>query len=274
MKISLCMIVRNEEKTIGRCLECVQDICDEIIIVDTGSTDQTKKIATQYTQNIYDFNWIDDFSKARNFAFSKASQDYIMWLDADDIIDDENIEKIKVLKRSLKEDIDVVMMQYQMGKESDYVFSRERLVKRKNNYQWVGAVHEYIEITGKIMYSDIKIIHQKEKVTNSHRNIRIYEKMIKEGKTLNTRELFYYARELMEHHQYDKAIVYFEKFLIQKDGWKENKIEACLDLSYCYREMNNSHKALQILLYSFLFDNPRSEIMCQIGFDFYVIRAI
>lgn len=92
--------------------------------------------------------------------------------------------------------------------------------------------------------------------------------MIKEGKTLNTRELFYYARELMEHHQYDKAIVYFEKFLIQKDGWKENKIEACLDLSYCYREMNNSHKALQILLYSFLFDNPRSEIMCQIGLIF------
>ena len=70
--VSLCMIVRNEEDVLGRCLESVKDIVDEIIIVDTGSTDRTKEIAGRFTNTVYDFPWIDDFSAARNFSFSKA----------------------------------------------------------------------------------------------------------------------------------------------------------------------------------------------------------
>ncbi|MDE5995713.1 MAG: glycosyltransferase family 2 protein, partial [Eubacterium sp.] len=88
--ISLCMIVKNEEKVLARCLESIKNAVDEIIIADTGSTDNTKEIAKKYTDKIYDFEWVDDFSKARNFSFSKASKDYIMWLDADDIISKEN----------------------------------------------------------------------------------------------------------------------------------------------------------------------------------------
>lgn len=84
--ISLCMIVRNEEDVLGRCLASAADLMDEIIIVDTGSTDHTKEIAAEYTEKIYDFPWIDDFSAARNTAFSKANCDYCMWLDADDIL--------------------------------------------------------------------------------------------------------------------------------------------------------------------------------------------
>ncbi len=91
--ISLCMIVKNEEKVLARCLESVKDIVDEIIIVDTGSTDKTKEIAYRYTQNVYDFEWIHDFSAARNYSFSKATKDYQMWLDADDIITEENRKK-------------------------------------------------------------------------------------------------------------------------------------------------------------------------------------
>ena len=70
--ISLCMIVKNEERILARCLDSVKDLVDEIIIVDTGSADATKRIAAEYTDKIYDFTWIDDFSAARNFAFSKA----------------------------------------------------------------------------------------------------------------------------------------------------------------------------------------------------------
>ena len=73
--VSLCMIVRNEEDVLGRCLESVKDIVDEIIIVDTGSTDRTKEIAGRFTNTVYDFPWIDDFSAARNFSFSKATID-------------------------------------------------------------------------------------------------------------------------------------------------------------------------------------------------------
>ncbi|PES02484.1 glycosyl transferase, partial [Bacillus anthracis] len=84
--ISLCMIVKNEEATLKRCLTAISDVVDEIIIIDTGSTDQTKKIASKFTDKVIDFVWIDDFSTARNFAFSQATKEYILWLDADDLV--------------------------------------------------------------------------------------------------------------------------------------------------------------------------------------------
>ena len=89
VSISLCMIVRNEEKVLGRCLACVQGFADEIIIVDTGSTDRTKEIAFSFTDKVYDFKWKDDYAAARNFAFSKGPGDYLFWLDADDVVRQE-----------------------------------------------------------------------------------------------------------------------------------------------------------------------------------------
>ena len=75
IQISLCMIVKNEEKILKRCLDSIVDLMDEIIIVDTGSLDRTKEIAKKYTNNVYDYQWKDDFADARNFSFSKATKD-------------------------------------------------------------------------------------------------------------------------------------------------------------------------------------------------------
>ena len=80
--ISLCMIVKNEADVLRRCLVSIADLMDEIIIVDTGSTDRTKEIASEFTDRIYDYVWQDDFAAARNFAFSKASMEYIYSADA------------------------------------------------------------------------------------------------------------------------------------------------------------------------------------------------
>ena len=88
IQISLCMIVKDEEKVLERCLASVADLMDEIVVVDTGSTDKTKEIAKKYTDKIYDFKWVDDFSAARNFAFSHASKDYVLSMDADEVLED------------------------------------------------------------------------------------------------------------------------------------------------------------------------------------------
>ena len=93
--ISVCMIVKNEEAVLARCLTSLQEIADEIIIVDTGSTDNTKEIAKSYTKHIYDFAWVDDFAVARNFAFSKATKEYIYSADADEVL--EEIDRKKFL---------------------------------------------------------------------------------------------------------------------------------------------------------------------------------
>ena len=103
--ISLCMIVRNEEAVLGRCLDSVADLVDEIILVDTGSTDNTKAVAAEYAAKIYDFPWCDDFSAARNYAVSQAVGDYWLWLDADDVIEGENHEKLRKILEAPEADM-------------------------------------------------------------------------------------------------------------------------------------------------------------------------
>ena len=94
MKFSLCMIVKNEEAVLNRCLESMASAMDEIIIVDTGSTDATKKIAAAYTDQIYDFAWTGNFAEARNYAASKATGDYIYTADADEYLEPEELQKL------------------------------------------------------------------------------------------------------------------------------------------------------------------------------------
>ena len=108
--ISLCMIVKNEEDTLARCLDSVRGVVDEIVIVDTGSTDRTKEVAGTYTDKIFDFVWIDDFSAARNYSYSQATMDYILWLDADDVLLPEDRVKFLNLKETLNPSVDAVMI--------------------------------------------------------------------------------------------------------------------------------------------------------------------
>ena len=109
------MIVKNEETSLARCLDSVQGIADEIVIVDTGSTDLTRQIAAEYTDCIFDFEWVDDFAAARNFAFDQASCEYILWLDADDVFEPEDRAKLIALKQSLDPEIDSVTMDYNLS---------------------------------------------------------------------------------------------------------------------------------------------------------------
>ena len=134
INLSLCMIVKDEENVIRRCLDSVINIVDEIIIVDTGSTDTTKEIVKEYTSKIYDFKWIDDFSEARNFSFSKASKEYILWMDADEYFDKENQEKLIKLKSNLSNNIDAVTFETNMLGCNNTCFTfigrRNRIVKK------------------------------------------------------------------------------------------------------------------------------------------------
>lgn len=267
--ISLCMIVRDESLTLSRCLECVKDAVDEIIIVDTGSTDDTKQIALRYTDKVYDFLWLDDFSAARNFAFSKGKSDFLMWLDADDIITKPNLDKLKKLKKELSSDTAAVYMYYDAAfgadGESTYSFYRERLVNRTANPLWQDAVHETILIEGKKLYSDIRVEHRKLKSPSSGRNLRIMESEIAKGKTLSPRMHFYYARELMYNGRTQEAIAAFEEYLRQGKGWVENEISASRDLSLCYENAGNDKEALKSALRGLSYASPRAELLCRIG---------
>ena len=270
MTLSVCLIVKDEEAVLARCLNCVRPFADEIVIVDTGSADATAEIARQFTDKVYFYDWCDDFAAARNFSFSKAEKDLVMWLDADDVITSENAEKILRIKDEMK-DYDMAFLPYAAafdGEEPTLVYFRERIFRRSLGVKWRGAVHEAIEPFGRILYSDACIYHKKLKSGNSCRNLRIYQKLISGGNTLSSRDKFYYGRELMFNKMYCESVAVLENF-ISGEGWAENKAEACLDLYYVYSALGNKSKAEGALVRSFTFAPPKSQVCCILGEIFF-----
>ena len=271
MEISLCMIVKNEENVIDRCLNSVKNVVDEIIIVDTGSTDNTVAKAENLGAIVYKFKWIDDFAEARNYSFSKATKDYILWLDADDILEDDDVKKLEELKVNLDQSVDSVMMNYvlQVDKYGNSIYSlkRNRLVKRIRNFRWIGYVHEYLEVYGNIIQSDINIVHKKDKEYTS-RNLEIYEKKISSGIELSIRDILYYGNELYDNGRYDDAIEQYVKFIKTKQGWVEDVKTACYKLADCYMYKNDKENELKYILKSFEYDVPRADFCCRLAYKF------
>lgn len=272
ISISLCMIVKDEEGVLERCLTSVKDLVDEIIIVDTGSSDKTKEIASKFTDLIYDFKWVNDFSKARNYSFSKATKDYQMWLDADDILLEKDRNKFKKLKSELSLETDVVTMKYNTHFDENnipiFTSTRGRLFKREKGYTWNDPIHEYIELRGNVFKAnDIFVTHKKE-AHYTDRNIKIYENQVKEGRELSPRSTYYFARELKDHKRYIEAAYYFNKFLNDGLGWVEDNIGSCYSLGLCYNAIGEKEKALQSFLKSFNYHAPRAEVCCEIGYHY------
>lgn len=269
--ISLCMIVKNEEDTLERCLMSVGNIADEVIIVDTGSTDRTVEIAERYTPHVFHFEWTDDFSEARNFSFSQATKEYIFWLDADDILLPDDLLKMQQMKQSFDHTLDAVSMDYHIAFDSNgNVISssrRFRLVKRSKHYQWRGAVHEMLVVSGKAFDSDIVVTHKKEHPITD-RNLNIYENLLNEGKPFTQQDLFHYARELHHRKRYEEAAVNFLKFLNDPSNTPETRIYALQQLADCYHMLGDTEKELASTFQSFRYDIPRPESCCRLGYFF------
>ncbi|KZZ83627.1 glycosyltransferase [Bacillus sp. SJS] len=272
--ISLCMIVKDEEENLANCLQSIKGIPDEIIIADTGSKDQTKAIASEWTSKILDFKWSDNFSTARNYVFDQAEMDYILWLDADDFLTSENAQKLLALKETLDSAIDAVTMPYHiLLDENNNVLStvkRIRLVKR-GKFRWHGYVHEDLAAAEsyQLYESDIVVTHNKqEKRMDSDRNLRIYEKQRKKGIQLTPHDLFHYARELHKHKMYEKAVSAYKRFLAIDGIPLENRIYVSGKLASCYYHLGKQDKELEITLKTLEWDTPRPESCCRLGEHF------
>ena len=273
MTLSLCMIVKNEEKVIRRCLESVKEVCDEMIVVDTGSQDNTREIAAACGAKVFSFPWTYDFAAARNYSFSLASSDYLLWLDADDVILPKEQKKLRCLKAGLTDQVDVVMARYATAFDEEdrpvFFYYRERIVKNDGRFFWQGRVHEAIVPEGNVFYADLCICHKKTKPSDADRNLRIYEDMLKSRETLGPREQFYYGRELYYHGKWQEASRAFETFLTQEEGFLENRIDACRLLTSCRRNLGDMKGAYEALFSSFCYDTPRAETCCDLGAMFF-----
>ena len=261
MKLSLCMIVRDEEKVLARCLDSVKDAVDEIVIVDTGSSDNTAALAKRYTRAVFPLAWTDDFSAARNFSFEKATGDYLMWLDADDAIAPEMLPRLRALKARIEaENADMAVCKYVNG---GCVYCRERIVKRAGGFRWEGRVHECITPRGKVLQDDFAVTHLGSDKQRGARNLHIYQKWRAE-EPLGPRDLFYYGRELFYNRLYTEAEAVLSEMLAG-DGWYVNKIEACKVLAACREQNGKRDGALAVLFSSFSYGMPRGGVCHEIG---------
>ncbi|WP_239483989.1 glycosyltransferase family 2 protein [Paenibacillus rhizolycopersici] len=264
------MIVKNEEARLPVCLTSVADLVDEIVIVDTGSSDRTQEVAADYGAKIFEFAWQDDFAAARNYAFSLASCDYILWLDADDVITEPNRIKFLQLKQELPSDIDAVLMKYvlrEQEKTGEPLAStrRNRLVKRSRNYRWIGIVHEYLDVTeGKQMLTDISVTHRGVE-SHSGRNLQIIEHYLASGGMLEGRLRFHLACELADAGRYEEAVPHFAEFLLDPKANRDDLVLACARLSDCHGHLGHEREKLEMLLQTFQFEIPQPEICCAIG---------
>lgn len=253
--ISLCMIVKNEEKVLARCLDSVADLVDEIIIVDTGSSDRTKEIAGLYTDRIYDFTWTGDFSEARNYSFSLASKDYIYCADADEVLDEINRKRFFRLKEVLLPEVDIVQMKYcnQLAYDSVYNFDAEyrpKLYKRNRPFRFMDPIHEVVVLEPVVYDSDIEILHKPEG-SHTGRDITALANIWQNGGQLSKRLHQMYARELYMAGTEEELFLseaFFKASLYDESRSLDELKEACCILARICRLQGRFEEFLQYAL--------------------------
>ena len=189
--LSVCIITKNEEHNLARCLKSFQNTGFELVVVDTGSTDQTKKIAAEYTENIYDFPWCDDFSAAKNFAVSKATHPYVMVIDSDEYLQKIDLSRLeKMIVEHPGEVGRIQRINIISGKDGKQ--ENKEWINRifaKESFHYTGRIHEQVTAYDEKEYrtyeAPVLIGHtgydlpKKEKKAKALRNIRLLEQELK-----------------------------------------------------------------------------------------------
>ncbi|WP_040328485.1 tetratricopeptide repeat-containing glycosyltransferase family 2 protein [Clostridium ihumii] len=266
--LSLCMIVKDEEIYIEKCLRSVNKMVDEIIIVDTGSKDKTKEIALKYTDKVYDFKWCDDFARARNFSLSKSLNDWILVLDADEFICDINVEEIENFCVSLNNN-KTGRIKIQSTYEDIYGVkkSTEKISRifNKNYFKYEGIIHEQLVHKNKDNYSheDVPItvehlgytkdiLYNKNKV---ERNIKLLNKAI--NYTNGDPYLYYQlGKSYFIDRNYNESYKHFEKAILLLDKYDYEYVEDLIEsYGYSLLNMNLFDKAKEIIKFKELYKN-------------------
>lgn len=228
VKISLCMIVKNEEKYIEQCLRSVSSLVDEIIIVDTGSTDNTIELAKQFNPKVYQYPWENDFGKARNYSLAQATGQWILVLDADEALYLEDIQKLRgILKKTKANGIGLKFHNF-IDEDSEENYNTHVGVRIfKNHYfHYDGVIHEQLVPNRKAIVinletTDVRVRHYGYLKSNAgkkkrEKNVPMIQKLLDQNPD-DSFQLFNMGNEYMSDENYAKALYYFDKAYKNKD---------------------------------------------------------
>ncbi len=210
--ISLALIAKNEAPNVKRLLDSVEGCFDEIVFVDTGSTDGTQDIAKSLGVAVYHFDWINDFAAARNYSLDQVKTDYAMWLDLDDVL--HNKDAFIDFRNNALKYFDYILANYNYALDANgrpiVTFMRERIFKMSQKPRWNYFVHEGVRPppNSRIHYCTNWAVNHlrsdEDVVKDKARNLNIFEEHKKRG-TLDGRQTFYYGKELFENNQPERA---------------------------------------------------------------------
>lgn len=269
MKISLCMIVKNEESNLDECLARIVDYVDEIVIVDTGSEDKTKEIALKYTGKVYDFEWCNDFSIARNFSISKATNQWILVLDADEFITYfDKMELINIVNNNSRI-LGRLLGINEFERDGEIYRSKERISRffNKNTFYYEGIIHEQVMCLDKIDYSirniPIQVQHigyQEQVVINTNKISRNIELLLRALESEGSDSYINYqlGKSYYMMKDYKPAEKYFNIALENADNYSLEYVQDLVE-TYGY-SLINQKKYLEALkldeFKKYYFNNP------------------
>jgi len=246
--ISICIITKDESKNIRECLKRLIPLKFEIIVVDTGSIDNTKNIALEYTDKVFDYKWSNDFSAARNYSISKSSNEYVLIIDSDEYLVESNKEELEILVKKNKNNVGRILRQNILLDGNEQIKSNERINRlfRKSDFYYHGKIHEQITAKNGQDYDMYNVpiiiehvgysgdLHQKTRKTQ--RNIALLNQELKENGD-DPYILYQLGKSYFMQQDYAKASEYFSKGL---EFDLEPKLEYVIDMveTYGYALLN------------------------------------
>ena len=281
LPVSVCIIAKNEEQHIEQCLKRLLKYDAEIIVADTGSTDRTKAIAAKYTDKLYDFEWCDDFSTARNFAVSKASNNWILILDCDEYVQEIDVAKLRTCMQKYAKCVGVVdiMNVYSAdGTESIQIDEVPRFYN-KNFYEYRFRIHEqilpikserYDEITLETFHLPVKVKHygydipREEMLKKQQRNLELLLGSLGENEGMDDYIYFQIGQSYNVLENYEEAIKAYDMCLEVNRNPEKKFLTNCLEsyaeclikaqrADYAYRLLDMNREYLKTTKLKYIF---------------------
>lgn len=274
-RISLVMIVKNEERVLRRCIESVRPITDEVIVCDTGSTDSTRAIAREYG-TVYEIPFTD-FVQTKNAALQLANGDYILWMDADEYV----VEGLEKLGQHADAGVTAVNARIVEGRGEIVAntYFRPRLWKNDGSWAFAGpGVHEVPCGPGEVTFDGSIVVRH----DHSHREPTSYVERFREYVTIltdhltqhpdDTRAMFYLARTYKDLQNNVEAITWYERYLAQNSGFRDEQWQAAYDIAQCHKADGEYDLALETLARARQIDPRRAEAWMVQGAIFFELQ--